>query len=169
MDYYKRPDFNRRLLGGSGALEPPKRFQLYNFRSRNCSSRNVVSSTAHHNGSAIGAHCLSFGSHGLRASSTSVLRVLGKITELLVLAYNSDPASTALRNVSAGIKCMKTYRRVFIIRLANLARSRGGKLDSNHKQAKFFLLADGGLKADPVEDIRGRYMATDAFATDVEY
>ncbi|KAI6090730.1 hypothetical protein F4821DRAFT_274298, partial [Hypoxylon rubiginosum] len=83
------------------------------------------------------------------------------ITELLILAYNSRPISAALHNMSAGIKCMKAYRKVVIVRATNNTVPTESELNGNHKRVELFFSADDGVKedsvnADPVERNGGR-------------
>ncbi|XXH00741.1 hypothetical protein Hte_007091 [Hypoxylon texense] len=155
MDYNKRPDSYSRFLGGTDALEPPQGFDYTTFeaeihlegltyQAQSITDYLSIAVLLVHIILALGHIIYVFQAHQSSGS-------WGTITELLILAYGSRPVSSALRNVSAGIKCIKTYRKVAIVRAANLVRSTRDKLDGDHKHAELVLLADDGVKANPVD------------------
>ncbi|RWA05881.1 hypothetical protein EKO27_g9226 [Xylaria grammica] len=156
MDYRKLPDFNARFLGGSDTLERPEGLNYTTFKvkvSLEGLSYQAQLITDYLSIAVLLAHiALALGHmvYTLRTQMSS--QSWGTITELLILAYNSQSSSTALLNVTAGIRCVKTYRKVAIVRSVNVARSADSESDGDQKQAKLVILADG-IKAAPVEDL----------------
>ncbi|KAK5636715.1 hypothetical protein RRF57_012427 [Xylaria bambusicola] len=159
MDYRKLPDFNARFLSGSSVLEPPNVSNYTTFEAQitlEALTYQAQLITDYLSIVVLSAHIVLALGHMiyvLRAQRSS--QAWGTITELLILAYNSQFASTALLNVSAGIGCMKTYQRVAIVRSVNIVRSARSELDGDHKQAKLILLADDN-KGAPAKDLGRR-------------
>ncbi|ETS85554.1 hypothetical protein PFICI_03579 [Pestalotiopsis fici W106-1] len=153
MDYHKESDYNSRLLHGINVLQPPKGVEYTTFEvefTLQGLSYQAQIITDYLSIAVLSAHIVLALVH-----TVYVLRVhqssdaWGTIIELIILAYNSHPTSAMLHNISAGIKCIKTYQKVVIVRETHVDRPTAHERDGDHKQAELIVLTDN-------EGLRGR-------------
>ncbi|RMJ19459.1 hypothetical protein CDV36_000883 [Fusarium kuroshium] len=110
LDYTKPPDFNERLVAGKTALQRPSGTEFTSFFtsiSINGIAYKANSATDHLAIAVLLAHiALVLGYSVYLVYTRRSSDAWDSVMEMLILAYNSQPTSHALRNTSAGIRSL---------------------------------------------------------------